>query len=358
MLKLNKNNDFIWFLLKKHVLSHDNLMKIALNMAKSKYRFNTETLSFELHHTSRKKRFKRAGVLFVLASVVAMGCFVCYSRYFDTPKVIAIRQDNAALVLQLELLKKKITVADRVLQQLQQRDNNIYRPTFGLEDIPLSIREAGFGGIDRYAHLEKSIYSDILIDCSKNLDKLLRKVYIQSVSFDTVAKSASIIEQMVDCVPAIQPLAHVTPRVTSSFGYRKDPMFGDRRPHEGIDLGGHVGEVVFATGNGKVIAVERSFARTGYGNMVLVDHGFGYKTRYAHLHTITVKKGSLVKRGQQIGTLGNTGKSTAPHLHYEVLVRNKPVDPLNFFANDIESEDFSSIMQLGEMLASSVEVSD
>ncbi|MDR3184063.1 MAG: M23 family metallopeptidase [Prevotellaceae bacterium] len=254
------------------------------------------------------------------------------------------------LVLQLELLKKRITEADKVLYQLQQRDNNIYRPTFGLDNIPSSIRDAGFGGIDRYAHLEKSIYSNILVDCSRNLDKLLRKVYIQSVSFDTVAKNATIIEQMVDCVPAIQPLAHVKPRINSPFGSRTDPMFGDRRPHEGIDLGGHVGEVVFATGNGRVITVERSFARTGYGNMVLVDHGFGYKTRYAHLHVITVKKGDMVKRGQQVGTLGNTGKSTGPHLHYEVLMRDKPVDPLNFFTNNIESEDFSSIMHLDDVV--------
>jgi murein DD-endopeptidase MepM/ murein hydrolase activator NlpD len=316
-------------------------------MAKLKYRFNAETLSFELYHINRKKRLKHAGLLFISTFVLAMGCFMGYSRYFDTPKVLSIRQDNAALVLKLELLKKQITVADKVLQQLQQRDNNIYRPTFGLDDIPPSIRDAGFGGIDRYAYLEKSIYSDILIDCSKNLDKLLRKVYIQSVSFDTVAKNASIIEQMVDCVPAIQPLAHVTPRVTSSFGIRTDPMFGDEREHKGIDLAGHVGEVVFATGNGRVVEVEHSFARTGYGHMVLVDHGFGYKTRYAHLHTITVKNGDVVKRGQQVGTLGNTGKSTAPHLHYEVLVRNKPVNPSNYFANNIESEDFSSIMHLG-----------
>jgi murein DD-endopeptidase MepM/ murein hydrolase activator NlpD len=319
-------------------------------MSKLRYRFNAETLSYELNHVSQKRRVKRFFSLFALTFVLSIGCFVGYSRYFDTPKVLSIRRDNATLVLQLELLKKRIMVADKVLLQLQQRDNNIYRPTFGLDNIPSSIRDAGFGGIDRYAHLEKSMYSDILIDCSKSIDKLLRKVYIQSVSFDTVAKNATIIEQMVDCVPAIQPLAHVTPRVTSYFGYRTDPMFGDRRPHEGIDLAGHVGEVVFATGNGRVISVERSFAKTGYGHMVLVDHGFGYKTRYAHLHVITVKKGDLVKRGQQVGTLGNTGKSTAPHLHYEVLMRDKPVDPLNFFANNIESEDFSSIMHLDDVL--------
>jgi hypothetical protein len=319
-------------------------------MSKLKYRLNAETLSYEPRHVSQKKRIERFFLLFALTFISSVGCFVGYSRYFDTPKVLSIRQDNAAFVLQLELLKKQITATDRILHQLQQRDNNIYRPTFGLDNIPSSIRDAGFGGVDRYAHLEKSMYSNILIDCSKSLDKLLRKVYIQSVSFDTVAKNATLIEQMVNCVPAIQPLAHVTPRITSYFGCRTDPMFGDRRPHEGIDLAGHIGEVVFSTGSGRVIVVERSFARTGYGNMVLVDHGFGYKTRYAHLHVITVKKGDVVKRGQQVGTLGNTGKSTGPHLHYEVLVRNKPVNPLNFFTNNIESEDFSSIMYLdGDM---------
>jgi hypothetical protein len=159
-----------------------------IKLSKLKYRLNAETLSYEPHHISQKKRIKRLFLLFALTFILFVGCFVGYSRYFDTPKVLSIRQDHAALVLQLELLKKQITAADKVLHQLQQRDNNIYRPTFGLDNIPSSIRDAGFGGIDRYSHLEKSMYSNILIDCSKNLDKLLRKVYIQSVSFDTVAK--------------------------------------------------------------------------------------------------------------------------------------------------------------------------
>jgi murein DD-endopeptidase MepM/ murein hydrolase activator NlpD len=159
-----------------------------------------------------------------------------------------------------------------------------------------------------------------------------------------VAQNAMIIEQMVDCIPAIQPVAHASPRITSYFGFRPDPLVGDIRYHEGVDFAGVVGEGVFASGNGKVVKIERSFSRIGYGNMVLIDHGFGHKTRYAHLNTISVRNGEKVQRGQQIGTLGNTGKSTGPHLHYEVLVLDKVVDPLNFFANDMEPEDFVSIM--------------
>jgi hypothetical protein len=246
--------------------------------------------------------------------------------------------------LNLELLKKRIVSADKYLTQLQQRDNNIYRPAFGLDMIPSSIRDAGFGGIDRYAHLEKSSYSGILTDCSILLDKLLRKVCIQSMSFDTVAQNAMLTRQMVDCVPAIQPLAQSSPRITSFFGVRNDPMSGKLQNHDGIDLAGPIGEVVFATGNGKVIIADHSLSKVGYGNVVLIDHGFGYTTRYAHLHTITVKKGEIVKRGQQIGTLGDTGKSTGPHLHYEVRLRNNPLNPLNFFVNDIEPDDFASIV--------------
>ncbi len=314
-------------------------------MAKLKYRLNNETLSFEIHKVSLRKRFRRVLALFLLSVAVAVACFSLYSHYFDTPKLLTLRRDNAELALKLELLKNQIALADRVLVQLQQRDNNVYRPTFGLDEIPASVRDAGFGGVDRYAlRFGKSEYARLLSDCALNLDKLQCKLCIQSRSFDTVAQNATVVELMVDCVPAIQPLAAVSPRLSSSFGHRKDPIYGDIRFHEGLDFTGKIGDLIFATGNGKVESVEYSFV--GYGNNVVVDHGFGYKTRYAHLHSISVQKGQKVLRGEELGTLGNTGKSTAPHLHYEVLYRNNPVNPLNFFANDIESEDLANIMHI------------
>ncbi len=314
-------------------------------MAKLKYKFNPETLSFEIHKISIRKRFRRAVVFFLLIVVIAIVCFSFYSHYFDTPKLLSLRRSNADLALNLELLQKQIAQSDKTLLQLQMRDNNVYRPTFGLSEVPFTIRDAGFGGVDRYAaKYGKSAYAQLLTDCALRLDRLQRKVYVQTMSFDTVAQNAVLIEKMVDCVPAIQPIAAIPPRINSPFGVRRDPIYGDFRFHEGIDFGGKLGDKVFVSGNGKVLLVEYSF--TGYGNNVVVDHGFGYKTRYAHLHTISVRVGQQVMRGQQIATLGNTGKSTAPHLHYEVLYRDQQINPLNFFANDIESEDLANIMHI------------
>jgi len=316
-------------------------------MAKLKYKFNPETLSFEVHKVSTWKRFKRFAVRSILTIVVAAGCFSVYVHYFDTPKLLSLRRSNAELALDLMLLRKQIDNADKTLLQLQMRDNNVYRPTFGLSDLPMTVRNAGFGGVDRYtSKYGKSAYANLLTDCALRLDRLQRMVYVQTMSFDTVTYNAMLIEQMAECIPAIQPIADVNPRVNSYFGPRWDPIDGDYRMHQGIDFGGTTGEKIFATGNGKVIIADYSFSRTGYGNTIVIDHGFGYKTRYAHLHTISVRKGQQVQRGQQIGTLGNTGRSTSPHLHYEVLYRDKHVNPLNYFANDIEPEDLAAIMDI------------
>jgi len=314
-------------------------------MAKLKYQFNDETLSFEIHKTSIRKRFRRAASLFLLSVVMAVVCFFVYSQHFDTPKLMGLRRSNAELVLGLELLKKQAALANNALVQLKQRDNNVYRPTFGLAEIPSSLRDAGFGGVDRYApRFSQSSHASLLIESSLMLDKLQRKLYIQSMSFDTVAQNAMIIEQMADCVPAIQPIAVVNPRIASFFGTRRDPIYGDIRFHQGIDFGGRTGDPIFVTGNGVVELAGWSLG--GYGNQVVINHGFGYKTRYAHLHTIAVRPGQQVTRGQEIGKMGSTGKSTSPHLHYEVLYRETPVNPLNFFDNDLESEDLASIMNI------------
>ena len=311
-------------------------------MARLKYKFNPETLSFEIHKISTGKRLKRAVGFFLLSAIVAMGSFLLYAQYFDTPKLLSLRRDNAELALKLELLKKHIAHADKTLLQLQMRDNNVYRPTFGLADVPLTVRNAGFGGIDRYtSKYGKSAYANLLTDCALQLDRLQRKIYVQTMSFDTVAQNAMMIEQQAECVPAIQPIEAVPASIASYFGMRTDPFEGDYRNHTGIDLRGKIGDKIFATGNGKVILAEFS---PSYGYHVLVDHGFGFKTRYAHLHRILVEVGQEVQRGQQIGLLGNTGRSKGPHLHYEVFYRDKHVDPINFFTDDIDAKDLERIL--------------
>ncbi len=321
-------------------------------MAKSRYWLNPDTLSFEPLKISLRARFKRALWVFSICTVVALSGIHLYSRHFDTPKALSLRRSNAELASKVELLRMQIREAGDFLSQVELRDNNVYRPTFGMEVIPLSVREQGIGGANRYAALEESKYADLLIGSSKDLDKLMKKVYIQSISFDAVAKEANNISEMSKCVPAILPVSTAERnRVGTNFGMRIDPIFGDWRMHQGIDIGGKVGEPVFVTGNGVVERTEtgKGWGQfLGYGNMVVVNHGFGYKTCYAHLNTVNVEEGEQVIRGQKIGTLGNTGKSTSPHLHYEVRYLDKAVNPTNYFALDMTEKEYENMLRFSQ----------
>jgi murein DD-endopeptidase MepM/ murein hydrolase activator NlpD len=311
-------------------------------MVRSQYKFNAETLLFEVTHISRGMKLKRFLCGFLVSVLLTVGYYMIYIQYFDTPHLLSMRRDNADLLVKYDLLNKRFEEANGFLTQIQRRDNNVYRATFGLEIIPLSIRDAGFGGVDKYSHLEKSNYASTLIQTSQQLDILLKKAYIQSISFDTITKLAAMTEQMSYCVPAIQPVSSDKMRITDGFRFRINPVDGRPQHHKGIDIGIPVGTPIFATGNGVIETTKYSFL--GYGNCVVINHGFGYSTLYAHLYKIMVSEGQTVKRGEQIGLSGNTGKSTAPHLHYEVLYRSKPQNPVNYFSNDIDIDEYEKII--------------
>ena len=316
-------------------------------MSKSRYWLNPETLSFEPLKITLRARIWRAVGFFTISTVVTVAGILLYTKYFDTPKTMSIKRKNAEVVFQLELLRRQFYEADDLLSQLELRDNNVYRPTFGMEIIPSSVREQGIGGADRYTFMEESKYANLLISSSRDLDKLMKKIYVQSISFEAVREEALNINEMTKCIPAIQPVSFSDRvRVRANFGMRIDPFYKDRRMHEGIDIGGTVGEPIFATGNGRVEKVE--YNPWGYGRMILINHGFGYKTRYGHLQNIEVAEGQQVIRGQRIGTLGNTGKSTSPHLHYEVIFRNRPVNPINYFANDMTEAEYENMLQFAQ----------
>ena len=316
-------------------------------MSKSRYWLNLETLSFEPLTVTLRARIWQAVSFFTVSTIVAIVGIFLYTKHFDTPKTMSLKRNNAEVVFQLELLKRQFQEADGFLSQLELRDNNVYRPTFGMEVIPSSVREQGIGGADRYTFMEESKYANLLIGSSRELDKLMKKIYVQSVSFEAVRKEAANINEMTKCVPAIQPVSFSDRvRVRADFGPRIDPFYKDRRMHEGIDIGGPVGEPVFATGNGRVEKVE--YKPWGYGRMVLINHGFGYKTRYGHLQTIEVSEGQEIIRGQRIATLGSTGKSTSPHLHYEVIYRNRAVNPINYFANDMTEIEYENMLQFAQ----------
>jgi len=316
-------------------------------MAKNKrYKFNPETLAYELHKIPIRARFSRGFVLFLLSLVASLIYYYIFTLYFgfETPKKLALKREEGELINKLELLSNRFREANKTLLVLQMRDNYVYRPIFGMEEISSEVRNAGFGGVNRYSYLEASDPNGVLAKSVINMDVLYKKTFIQSKSFDDVFQLAKNADEMSFCVPAISPVNITARRIrfSSSFGYRPDPFTGSYRMHTGIDLSGPVGEPIYATGNGRVVEIGHDFY--GYGNFVLIDHGFGYKTRYAHLKMSMVMVGKPIRRGEQIGLMGNTGRSRGPHLHYEVIYRNRPVNPVNYFSRDIEAEDFNKFI--------------
>jgi len=274
---------------------------------------------------------------------VFLGLGYAFSMIYDTPVEQSLKRANAEYMLKYELAQKQISELSNTLATLEAKDNNIYRAIFEADTIPLSIRRGGYGGVDRYANLRSASNSLILIKTLRALDELTWRAYIQSRSFDDVVDMAKNKEKMILCVPAIQPInTKDLVRISSFYGIRRDPMRGVPTMHTGIDFAGPIGTPIYSTGDG--IVIEAGYSFNGYGNEVIVDHGFGYKTRYAHLHKINVKAGQRVKRAEMIATLGSSGKSTGPHLHYEVIVRGKPVNPINYF-NDMTEEDYQKMLE-------------
>lgn len=312
-------------------------------MAKIKYQFNPSTLSFDIVRIPFYKRLAKILIHlgFYLAIFIVLG--YGFSIFVDTPIEQGLKRTNSEYLLKYELTIKQLNELNTLLAQMESRDNNIYRSIFETDSIPLSIRRGGYGGVEKYANLYGNTNSAMLIKTYKMLDEISWRSYIQSRSFDEVAEMAKNKERMIECVPAIQPISVKNlVRISDFYGYRKDPMNKVRTMHHGIDFAGPIGTPVYSTGDG--IVLEAGYSFSGYGNQVVVDHGFGYKTRYAHLHKLNVKVGDKVKRAEMVGTLGNSGKSTGPHLHYEVLVRNSSVNPLNYF-NDMTEEDYESMLE-------------
>jgi murein DD-endopeptidase MepM/ murein hydrolase activator NlpD len=312
-------------------------------MVNKKFKYNPHTLTFEQVEKPFLKKLANLTIRFLLSLALAAIVFLTYSHFLDTPKEKILKRENANLALKFELLEKKITESITILNEIQKRDNNIYRSIFEADTIPYTLRTGGFGGANHYEKFEGLLNSEILINTATKLDQFTWKAYIQSKSFDEVIGLAKNKEQMILRVPAIQPVSvKDMVRISDYFGFRYDPFSRERKVHQGIDFVGPKGTPIYASGNGTVVSAEFSFF--GYGNVIVIDHGFGYKTRYAHLLKLLVKPDDEVTRGQIIGTLGNSGRSTGPHLHYEVLLRNKPVDPINYF-NDMSPEVYESMVK-------------
>ena len=268
-----------------------------------------------------------------------------FFTFFDSPKEKMLNREIENMVFQYNQIKDKLNQISIVMADLQNRDDNIYRVIFEAEPIPNSIRKAGYGGVNRYEALKGYNNSDLIINTTKKLDQISKQLYIQSKSFDEIIELAKHKSEMLAAIPAIQPVSNKNlSRMASGFGPRIDPIYKTKKFHAGMDFSAKTGTPIYATGNGKVIRVRKS--RKGYGNHVKIDHGYGYITLYAHMQKYIVKKGQKVKRGEVIGYVGNTGKSVAPHLHYEVHKNGKKVNPVNFFYNDLTSEEYEKMIIL------------
>jgi len=314
-------------------------------MAKIRYQFNTKSLKIEKVQVTLRERVKR--LLSVLAFGLVFSAMVIAVAYnfFSSPKERMLQREIEQYKLQYKMLNDRLDLFSSVLEDLQDRDDNIYRVIFEAEPVPNSVRKAGYGGADRYSKLEGYKNSEIIKNTTKKLDVITSRLYVQSKSFDEVFSLAKNKEKLAASIPAIQPLANNDLRhIGSYFGYRTDPFYKVAKFHQGMDFTAPVGTPVHATGDGIVVKVERE--RGGYGNNILISHGFSYETLYAHLSKINIQRGQVIKRGQVIGLVGNTGKSTAPHLHYEVHKSGAPINPINYFFNDITPDEYQKMIEL------------
>ena len=315
-------------------------------MAKVKYYYDTQTLNYQRIEKTPLDRVKN--ILIYLAASLFSGLVMIlfFFQFFDSPKEKRLIREKSDLISQYDILKKNIKEINIVLQDMQDRDDNIYRVIFEADPIPSSIRTAGFGGVNRYRHLEKISNSDIIIETTKKMDIISKQIYIQSKSYDEVIELAENKTEMLACLPSIQPVANKDlKRMVSGYGMRIHPVYKTRKMHEGMDFTASIGTPIYATANGTVI--KSTYVRGGYGKHVIIKHGeFGYETLYAHMNQINVKQNQIVKRGEIIGYVGNTGLSVGPHLHYEVHKDGHKLNPSYFYHNDLTLSEYNKLIEM------------
>lgn len=313
-------------------------------MVKHKFKINPHSLELERVTVSWRERLRRIGYYMVASIVFAViVLFIVYS-YFPSPKELMLKRENKQYALQFELLNQKVNQLNKVLADIEDRDDNIYRTIFEAEPIGKEKRNAGIGGSDRYQDLNGFENSKLITETTRKIDALGRRLFIQSKSYDEIFDLAKNKEKMLASIPAIQPISNKDlTRIASGFGFRLHPVFKTWRMHTGIDFTAQIGTPIYATGDGKVI---NPSGLTGYGKVIVIDHGFGYETLYAHCSKIIVMPGQKVKRGEIIGYVGNSGVSTGPHVHYEVLKNGVPVNPVNYFYQDLSPEEYEKVIEI------------
>ncbi len=288
--------------------------------------------------------------IFSLTLAMAVGLLLLYSSYFESPKELLQKNEIAELRFYYQSLNDEIGRLSTIVKEMEYRDDNIYRVVLGAEPIDKAIREAGVGGLDRYEDIRNKDleHEEMIVKLHEHVDKLKRKLFIESRSQDEVVELAENKEKLYAAIPAIQPVANKELiALASGFGMRIHPIYKVKKMHTGIDFAAVIGTPIYATADGTIDLLQNSFS--GYGKMIEIDHGFGYRSRYAHMHGFAVRQGQRVKRGDLIGYVGDTGISTAPHLHYEVLINGVQVNPVHYFFNDLTTAEYEKIIELASV---------
>lgn len=314
-------------------------------MSKVKYYYDSDTLSYR--KVERKKGRTIGFVLLFITASVLMGLILLIAisnSGIDTPKERRLERENANLVLQLSILESKMDLASNVLENIQDRDNEIYRILLDANPIPNEVRKAGFGGINRYENLKGYDNSAMIIESHKRMDQITKQLDIQSKSLDEIARLSADKEKLLAAIPAIQPVSNEDlTRMASGFGYRTDPFTKARKKHWGMDFTAPRGTPVYASGDGTVSRADAT--ASGYGKHIRITHGYGYESLYAHLNAYNVKKGQKVKRGDLIGFVGSTGRSEAPHLHYEIFKEGERINPIHFYYGKLSPAEFDELLK-------------
>jgi len=286
----------------------------------------------------------RNALLFVLLGV--SGYFVTLLILGTPESVDDLRSENARLQSQYAVLSQRLDEAMGVMEDIRERDDNLYRVMFMAEPVSNDIRNVNYASTNRYEAYEDMDNAELVIATTQKMDQLSRQLYIQSKSFDEVVDFYRNHEDMLVHLPAIQPVANKDlKRTASGYGYRIHPIYQTRIFHKGMDFACDIGTPVYATADG---VVKNARYERGYGYIVTIDHGYGYETRYAHLKSMNVKRGQHVVRGETIALSGNSGRSTGPHVHYEVLLRGNPVNPAYYYFMDLDAEQYDEMIRLAE----------
>ena len=321
-------------------------------MPPTKYKFDPDSLSFDKIRLGIKTLLLRFLAYFIGSVIIALVYWGVFASFFDSPKEKALKREVEQMTIQYELIHKEMATVENVLEDLQKTDDNLYRTIFEAEPVPSTERDGGIGGVNRYAALEGYNNSNLVIETASRLDKIRKKVYVQSKSYDDLIKLAENKSDMLRAIPSIMPLSNEDlTRTASGYGWRIHPLYKISKFHYGMDFTAPLGTEIYATGNGTVKEVVT--AQRGFGKSVLIDHGFGYSSLYAHLSNFNVRIGQKVQRGDIIGFVGSTGTSVTNHLHYEIKLNGSNVDPVNYYFEDLSAAQYEKMIEIASKTGTS-----